>query len=250
MPRRFGALPASCNFRLRLAALENHPIELLAARDFDLQALGQGVRDRHADAVQAARSPIDLGVEFAARMQRAHDDFERGFFRKFGMRVDRDAAAVVGDGDETVGLHLDIDPVGVAGQRLVHGIVDDFGEQVMERLLVGAADIHTWPAPDRLEPFQNLDMFCRIAGLGRRAAGSRGPRPPSTAAARLTRAAEQIGGVLCGGFFCCFCQGLPQNPMPVSEPMWRFDCPRATAPNQAPTIGFTTPFRGRPERRI
>ena len=120
------------------------------------------------------------------------------------MRVDRDAAAVVGDGDETVGLHLDIDPVGVAGQRLVHGIVDDFGKQVMERLLVGAADIHTWPAPDRLEPFQNLDMFCRIAGLGRRAAGSRGPRPPSTAAARLTRATEQIGGVLVLRIFLLF----------------------------------------------
>ena len=33
------------------------------------------------------------------------------------------------------------DPARVTGQRLVHGVVDDFGEQVVQRLLVGAADI-------------------------------------------------------------------------------------------------------------
>ena len=84
------------------------------------------------------------------------------------MRIDRNAAAIVGDGDEAVGLHLDLDPVGMAGQRLVHGVVDDLGEQVMQRLLVGAADIHAGPAAHRLEPLQNLDVTRRIAGLGRR----------------------------------------------------------------------------------
>ncbi len=72
-------------------------IELLAARDLDLQFLRQRVDHRHADAVQAARGLVDLRIEFAARMQRAHDDFERGLFREFRVRIDRDAAAVVGD---------------------------------------------------------------------------------------------------------------------------------------------------------
>ena len=39
---------------LRLAALEHHPVELLAAGDLDLHAIGQRVGDRDADAVQAA----------------------------------------------------------------------------------------------------------------------------------------------------------------------------------------------------
>ena len=171
-------------FALRLAALENHPIELLAARDLDFHALGQRVGDRYADAVQAARGLVDLGVEFAAGVQRAHDHFKRGFFREFRMRVDRNAAAVVVDGDEAVGLHLDLDPVGMAGQRLVHGIVDDFGKQVVQRLLVGAADIHAGAAAHRLEPLQNLDVLRRIAGLGRRAA-----RPPGSTAGRPPRRA-------------------------------------------------------------
>ena len=62
--------------------------------------------------------------------------------------------------------------VGVARQRLVHGVVDDFGEQVMQRLLVGAADIHAGPAPDRLQPLQHLDVARGVAGFG--AAAARG----------------------------------------------------------------------------
>ncbi|MBA7621943.1 hypothetical protein ES703_29313 [subsurface metagenome] len=127
---------------LRVAAFEAHAIEFLAARDFD------------------------LGVEFAARMQRAHDDFERRLLREFGMGIDGDATAVVGDGQEAVGGELHLDEVGMAGQRLVHGVVDDFGEQVVQRLLVGAADIHARPSPYRLQALEHLDVAGGIAVLG------------------------------------------------------------------------------------
>ena len=85
------------------------------------------------------------------------------------MRIDRDAAAIVGDRDEAVRLHLDFDPAGVAGQRLVHGIVDHLGEQVMQRLLVGAADIHAGTLAHRLQPFQHLDVrrYNRTSALPR-----------------------------------------------------------------------------------
>ena len=195
----FGAAPVRrlagvLQLALRLAALERHAVEPLAARDLDLHALGQRVRHRHADAVQAARGLIDLGVEFAAGMQRAHDHFERRFVLEFRMRVDRDAAAIVGDGHKTVRLHLDIDPVGVAGERLVHGIVDHFGEQVMQRLFVGAADIHARAAAHRLEPFQDLDVFGRVAGLARATRrGIAGTGRPPRGRPRLAEIGEQIG---------------------------------------------------------
>ena len=152
---------------LRLAALEGHAIELLTAGDFDFQPLRQSVGDRNADAMQAAGRLVDLGVEFAAGVQRAHDHFQRRLVLELGMRIDRDAAAVVVDGDEAVGFHLDLDPVSVAGQRLVHGVVDHFREEVMQRLLVGAADIHAGPAAHRLEPFQHLDVLGAVAGVRR-----------------------------------------------------------------------------------
>ena len=62
-------------------------------------------------------------------------------------------------------VELDLDEVGMAGQRLVHRVVDDFGEQVMQRLFVGPADIHAGAAPNRLQPLQYLDVARGIAGF-------------------------------------------------------------------------------------
>ena len=98
---------------LGMAALERHAVEFLAARDFDLEPRGEGVDHGHADAVQAAGGLVDLGVELAAGMQRAHDDFERGFLREFRMRIDRNAAAIVGDGQKSVGAQFHFDEGGV-----------------------------------------------------------------------------------------------------------------------------------------
>ncbi len=50
------------------------------------------------------------------------------------------------------------------GDRLVHGVVEHFGGEMVQRALVGAADIHAGPAPHRLEPFQDLDVLGGIAG--------------------------------------------------------------------------------------
>ena len=58
-------------------------------------------------------------------------------------------------------LHLD--PAGMAGDRLVHRVVERLGGEVMQRALVGAADIHAGPAAHRLQPFEDLDVLGRIA---------------------------------------------------------------------------------------
>ena len=82
------------------------------------------------------------------------------------MRIDRDAAAVIGHGQESVGAQFHLDERGMPGKRLVHRVVDDFGEQMVQRLFVGAADIHAGAAAHRLQSFQHLDVGRGIAGLG------------------------------------------------------------------------------------
>ncbi len=141
--------------------------------------------------MQAARGFVDFGVEFAAGVQRAHDHFERRLVLELGMRVDRDAAAIVGDGDEAVRLHLDFDPVGVAGQRLVHRIVDHLGEQMMQRLFVGAADIHAGAAAHGLQapPAPRCAWRCSRSRRCRRA------RRACGAAAGLPRLARGLRGL-------------------------------------------------------
>ena len=156
---------------LRLAARIDLPVELAAARHLDLEPLGERIDHRNADAVQAARGLVGLAVEFAAGVERAHDHFERGLLGELGMRIDRDAAPVVGDRQIAVGRQLDLDEARVAGQRLVHGVVDGLGEEVVQRLLVGAADIHAGPAPHRLQPLQHLDVVRRVVLAIARPAG-------------------------------------------------------------------------------
>ena len=151
-----------------MAAFEHLPVERLTPRDLDFEPLRQGVDHRDADAVQPARGPIGARIELAAGMQRRHDDFERRFLRKFRMRIDRNAAAVVGDGEPAAGFIGHVDPGGMAGDRLVHGIVDDFGEEVMQRRLVGAADIHAGAAADRLQALEHFDRGRSIEGFPRR----------------------------------------------------------------------------------
>jgi hypothetical protein len=80
------------------------------------------------------------------------------------MRVDGNAAAVVAHGQDVVGLQLDLDARCLARHRFVHRVVENFGGEMMERVLVGAADIHAGPAPDRLEAFEDLDVFRRVSG--------------------------------------------------------------------------------------
>lgn len=160
------------------------PVEGLPPRHFYFESLRQGVGDRHADAVKSAARGVDLGVELPARVQRRHDDFERRLVLELGMRIDRDAPAVVVDGESAVSVERDLDPARMARHGLVHRIVQHFGEEVMQRLFVGAAHIHARPLPDGLQSFEDLDMSGGVTGLCtaalrallRRRFGARGAR--------------------------------------------------------------------------
>ena len=153
---------------LRDAAVEHHAVELLAARDLDLADLRQRVHHRDADAVQAAGCLVGLAVELAARVQRGHDHFERGLVLEFRMRINRYTASIVHHRQVAVGLVADLDEGGVARHRLVHRVVDHLGEQMVQRLLVGAADVHAGASPDGLQALQHLDVG---GGVGVRSIG-------------------------------------------------------------------------------
>ena len=71
--------------------------------------------------MEAAGGLIDLRIELAAGMQRRHDDFEGGLVLELGVRIDGNAAAIVGDREIAVRRIVDLDPRGMARHRLVHG---------------------------------------------------------------------------------------------------------------------------------
>ena len=118
--------------------------------------------------MQAARGGIGLALELAARMEGGQDHLQRRLAGEFGVRIDRDAAAIVGDGKAIARLQRHFDPVGVARDRFVHAVVEHFAGQMMQRALVGAADIHAGSAADRLQPFKHFDGGGIVIGRGGR----------------------------------------------------------------------------------
>ena len=77
--------------------------------------------------------------------------------------VDRDAAAVVDDGDGVVDVDGDIDARGMAGESFVDGVVDDLIDEVMQTHLAGRADVHGGTQPDGRQAFEDGDVFGRVA---------------------------------------------------------------------------------------
>ncbi|MNC87064.1 hypothetical protein D3C83_27600 [compost metagenome] len=127
------------------------------ALDLDLELLGERVGHRHADAVQAAGELVgglDVGArELGAGVELGQHQLDGGDLL-FGVDADRDAAAVVGDGDRTVEVDGDLDLVGVAAERFVRRVVDRFLDDVGG---VGGPGIHPREPLDRLDASQLLD---------------------------------------------------------------------------------------------
>ena len=182
----------------RLAPFERLPIKRLAAGDLDLEFLGQRVHHRDADAVEPAGGLVGAAVEFAARVQHRHDHFEGGLFGKFRVRVDRHAAAVVDHGQIPAVLERDLDECGVAGDGFVHRIVDDFGKEMMQRVGVCPAHVHSGAPTYGLQPLEHFDRGGRVVRfVGRSVAHARlGVDWRGFAASRRCRA-EKIIHVSC-----------------------------------------------------
>ena len=147
--------------RHRVAMGEFDEMLLAVAPDPQLQLARQRVDDGDADAVQAARHLVGVLVEFSARMQLGHDDLGRR--DAFAVHVDGNAAAVVAHRDRAVGVEHDLHRGGVAGQRLVDGVVDDLVDHVMQaRAVIGVADIHARPLAHGIEALQDPDRFSAV----------------------------------------------------------------------------------------
>ncbi len=109
---------------------EGHAVLVAVTLDLDLDLVGQGVDHRDAHAVQAAGELVVLVGELAAGVQLGEDQLDAGdaFFR---VDVHRHAAAVVDHFQRVVGVEDHLDGLGVAGQRFVDAVVDDFLGQVV-----------------------------------------------------------------------------------------------------------------------
>ena len=146
--------------------------------DLHVQVLREGVDDRSADAVQSTGDGVGLPAELAAGVQGRHDRLDAG---DSGSRVlvDGYPASVVLHPDRAILVQGDPDGGAVSGHELVHGVVDDFVDEVVQASLIGASDVHAGTAADSLHPFEHLDVCGGI--LVYRCYHRKLLRPPSSA---------------------------------------------------------------------
>ena len=140
-----------------LAAREFHLVDVAVAAYLHDHALGQGVDDGDAHAVQTARDLVGRVIELTAGVQDRHDDLERRDLFD-GVLVDRDAAPVVDDRDGVVGVDRHHNLGAETGHGLVDGIVNDLPHQVMQAADARRADIHARALTNGLETFENLNL--------------------------------------------------------------------------------------------
>ncbi len=144
-----------------------------AVAHIDLEPRAQRVHHRDADAVQTTGHLVAAAAELAAGVEHGQRHRHRRHLLARG-GVDGDAAAVVGDADTAVVEQGDLDPVAVAGQRLVDRVVHDLPHQVVQAALTGRADVHARTLADRLETLEDLDRGRVVLALLDRVARSRG----------------------------------------------------------------------------
>ena len=164
--RRAGVrrLAGDLEARRRLAARELLAVELAVAPDLGGQPLGECVHDGDADAVEAARDLVRsiVAAELAAGVQLRQHHRQRGDPSLICHRVDGDAGAVVADRDRVVRMDGHVDRVRAARKGLVDRVVDRLVDEMMEPARTRRADVHARPQPDRLEAFEDGDVFCSI----------------------------------------------------------------------------------------
>jgi hypothetical protein len=155
-----------------VALVELEEVFLAVAADGEAQPFRQGIDAGNAHAMESTRDFVGVLVEFAAGMQDAHDDFGSGalgFVLVIHLDADRDATAVVADGDGVVGVDGDDDVVAVAGQGFVDGVVDNFEHHVVQASAIGGvADVHAGALAHGFQAFELLDRGFVISAVGGR----------------------------------------------------------------------------------
>src|SRR5690606_24659592 len=76
----------------------------------------------------------------------------------FLVDIDRNATAIVADGDRLIGVDGDADLAAVASQGLVDRVVQHLEHHVVQAgAVVRVADVHTRTLAYRVQPLQHLD---------------------------------------------------------------------------------------------
>jgi hypothetical protein len=126
-----------------------HGVDLPVLVDRDLQPVGEGVHTAHTHAVETTRHLVRAITELAPGVELGQDELDRRDLL-LGVDVHGDAAPIVLHRDRPVGLQGDQAAGRVAGQGLIHRVVDDLPDEVVHSTHIGVPDVHGRPVTNGL----------------------------------------------------------------------------------------------------
>jgi hypothetical protein len=136
------------------------------APDRQFEQLRQCVHDRHAHPVETARDLVSAALaKFSSGVEGGEHHLDRGPLLLL-VKVNRDPAPVVGDGDRVVRVDEDLDVVALAGERLVDGVVHHLVDQVVQAARPRGSDVHPGTLAHGLEALEDRDVLRPVAGRG------------------------------------------------------------------------------------
>ena len=111
--------------------------------------------------MQAAGDLVSPAAELSPGMEDGQADLHRRPVH-LRMHAHRESAAVVLNHDAPVLPEHDVNLPAEAGQRLVHGVIHDFIDQMMQSAHIRRADIHARPLPHGLQALQHLNLILAV----------------------------------------------------------------------------------------
>jgi hypothetical protein len=168
------------------------------APDLEVETLREGVDDRDSNAVQATGDLVAAAVaELAAGVQRGQHNLRRRLVLGLLHFLHGDPASVVDHRAAVVGMQGHRDSLRMAGDRLVHGVVHNLVDEVVQATGAGRADVHAGSLSNGLEALEDGDVLRPVGGTLRLAAGLACGAPGSTAGAggALLAGSSALGGI-------------------------------------------------------
>ena len=154
-----GSEPDDLDGSLRLTTVGEHlAMTFSIAVDLEFDERRQRVHHRHTDSVESARDLVPATAELAASMQDGEHNLSGRLVRKFGVRSDRNASAVVDHSAAPIGKNRHLDDITMPCHCFIDCVVDDLIDHVMQPGGTGGSDVHTRALAHCFQSFEDLDV--------------------------------------------------------------------------------------------
>jgi hypothetical protein len=140
-------LPGHFEFGRDITPFIHLMVDFAVSPDLQLHVFGKGIHHGETHAVKASRDLIALIIKFTSGVEFGHDHFHRRALLLL-VHIDRDAAAIISNGDAVVDVNDDLDALAITGQGFIDAVIHQLLNHMVKAFDPRIPNIHGRPFPD------------------------------------------------------------------------------------------------------